>query len=97
MRLSLDRFMVHEVEESRADWFDEAKIGDQFNTKHNYELYAVVSHSGSMRGGHYVSYVSRVGEDGEKKWFYISDDSVSETSESRVLDAEAYLLFYHRI
>lgn len=31
------------------------------------------------------------------KWFYISDSYVHEVNESKVLDAQAYLLFYERI
>ncbi|PIK36394.1 putative ubiquitin carboxyl-terminal hydrolase 16 [Apostichopus japonicus] len=31
------------------------------------------------------------------KWYYISDTHVSEVSESKVLNAQAYLLFYERI
>jgi ubiquitin C-terminal hydrolase len=49
-----------------------------------------------MRGGHYISYVSRI-IDGQKKWFYISDASVKEVSEEIVLKAEAYMLFYFKI
>ena len=32
-----------------------------------------------------------------RKWFHVSDSSVSETSEEKVLKAQAYLLFYERI
>lgn len=31
------------------------------------------------------------------KWYYVSDSHVSEVNEERVLDAQAYLLFYERI
>lgn len=31
------------------------------------------------------------------KWYYISDSFVSEVPESKVLGAQAYLLFYERI
>lgn len=33
----------------------------------------------------------------EGKWYYVSDSHVSEVTEERVLDAQAYLLFYERI
>ncbi|CAG9858181.1 unnamed protein product [Phyllotreta striolata] len=44
----------------------------------------------------------KMSKDGEPeapagKWFYISDSHVSEVSESKVLSAQAYLLFYERI
>jgi ubiquitin carboxyl-terminal hydrolase 16/45 len=32
-----------------------------------------------------------------KKWFHVSDSSVSEVSEEKVLKSQAYLLFYERI
>lgn len=31
------------------------------------------------------------------RWYYVSDSHVSEVAESKVLDAQAYLLFYERI
>lgn len=31
------------------------------------------------------------------RWYYVSDSYVSEVSESKVLNAQAYLLFYERI
>lgn len=31
------------------------------------------------------------------KWYYVSDSHVSEVQESKVLNAQAYLLFYERI
>lgn len=33
----------------------------------------------------------------KEKWYYISDSYVSEVPESKVLSAQAYLLFYERI
>lgn len=43
-----------------------------------------------------------LGADGEPnppqgKWYYISDSYVSEVPESKVLGAQAYLLFYERL
>lgn len=33
----------------------------------------------------------------EGKWYYVSDSHVMETTEEKVLNAQAYLLFYERI
>ena len=55
----------------------------------SYRLYAVSVHSGGMSGGHYVAYVKH----GEA-WFHCSDTHVSKVSESDVLRAQAYVLFY---
>lgn len=92
-----------------------------------YSLYGVVEHSGSIHGGHYVSYVkvrapleensprwhfipknqkellnnqlgaSEKPEPPAGKWYYISDSYVSEVTESKVLSAQAYILFYERL
>ncbi|KAF7266574.1 ubiquitin specific protease 16/45 isoform X2 [Rhynchophorus ferrugineus] len=92
-----------------------------------YSLYGVVEHSGSIHGGHYVSYIKvrpQLDENSPRwnfipknqkekikelegaqgnveppsgKWYYISDSYVSDVSESKVLSAQAYLLFYERL
>ncbi|XP_072264786.1 ubiquitin carboxyl-terminal hydrolase 45 isoform X1 [Pyxicephalus adspersus] len=73
-----------------------------------FSLYGIVEHSGSMKGGHYVAYVKirmpskgPVLKDGatcsSSQWVYISDTHVQMVPESRVLTAQAYLLFYERL
>lgn len=63
-----------------------------------YELFGVVSHSGSLGGGHYVAYTRRrVPESGESEWQYASDSHVSPVSEAEVLRQQAYLLMYERL
>uniref|UniRef100_A0A674E6Q1 Ubiquitin carboxyl-terminal hydrolase n=1 Tax=Salmo trutta TaxID=8032 RepID=A0A674E6Q1_SALTR len=78
-----------------------------------YSLYGIVEHSGSMRGGHYTACVkvqpltfnnsvnpnrsvhlaaSTVGQ-----WVYVSDTNVHAVPESRVLNSQAYLLFYEEM
>ena len=49
-----------------------------------------------MSGGHYIAYTAFQHE-GERHWFYFSDSHIKKVSESKVLQAEAYLLFYKRI
>ena len=57
-----------------------------------YELYGLVSHSGGMGGGHYVSYVCRAGA-----WWQASDSHVRPVTQQEALRAQAYILFYlHR-
>ena len=56
-----------------------------------YKLAAVVSHLGTMAGGHYVVYVCR-----GAKWFRCDDASIAEVDEAVVRNCEAYLLFYKR-
>uniref|UniRef100_A0A3P8R4Q0 Ubiquitin carboxyl-terminal hydrolase n=1 Tax=Astatotilapia calliptera TaxID=8154 RepID=A0A3P8R4Q0_ASTCA len=72
-----------------------------------YSLYGIVEHSGSMRGGHYTAYVKvRLSQCfGNKtltplsqgQWVYVSDTTVQMVPESRVLNSQAYLLFYEEI
>uniref|UniRef100_A0A674MSS7 Ubiquitin carboxyl-terminal hydrolase n=1 Tax=Takifugu rubripes TaxID=31033 RepID=A0A674MSS7_TAKRU len=73
-----------------------------------YSLYGIVEHSGSMRVGHYTAYVKvrppqRKTEQhhknlsGQGSWVYISDTTVQMVPESRVLNSQAYLLFYEEL
>uniref|UniRef100_A0A665UNQ3 Ubiquitin carboxyl-terminal hydrolase n=1 Tax=Echeneis naucrates TaxID=173247 RepID=A0A665UNQ3_ECHNA len=75
-----------------------------------YSLYGIVEHSGSMRGGHYTAYVkvrapqrkveqhhrNLSGQD-SGQWVYVSDTTVQTVPESRVLNSQAYLLFYEEL
>lgn len=58
-----------------------------------YSLYGIVEHSGTFNGGHYVAYVKV--DSGQ--WFCISDSHVTEVKETRVYQAQAYLLFYKSV
>ena len=57
-----------------------------------YGLYAVVVHQGSALGGHYIAYVKLCNQ-----WYYTSDTSTRSATETEVLKAEAYMLFYKRV
>ncbi|KAH6599802.1 hypothetical protein BASA61_002463 [Batrachochytrium salamandrivorans] len=77
-----------------------------------YRLYAVVVHSGSIFGGHYVAYVrvpptQRLAEFGikgtsmdmgteEDMWTFCSDSTVRVATLDEVLKCQAYILFYER-
>lgn len=72
---------------------------------YDYRLVGVVEHLGTMRGGHYVSYV-RGGPKNKVKakkesvggvWYHASDVYVREVSLEEVLRCEAYILFYEKI
>ncbi|XP_071486831.1 ubiquitin carboxyl-terminal hydrolase 32-like [Diadema antillarum] len=54
-----------------------------------YDLYGVVSHTGILGGGHYVSYAVNP----NKKWYCYNDSSVKEVKEEIDMD-NAYMLFY---
>ncbi|XP_075159626.1 ubiquitin specific protease 32 isoform X2 [Haematobia irritans] len=64
---------------------------DPFDPK--YKLYAVVSHSGMLNGGHYVSYAANP----NGSWYCYNDSSCREISSPPNIDpSSAYLLFYER-
>lgn len=71
-------------------------LGSNHKKKHDhirrYQLAAVVCHSGSSYGGHYSSYIKY-----QDHWYFISDQTVTLTSQQAVLKAEAYMLFYTTI
>lgn len=54
-----------------------------------YELFGVVSHTGDMASGHYVSYVKCDG-----CWYLINDPWVVAVQEADVAQVQAYMLFY---
>lgn len=62
----------------------------------NYELKAVVCHSGSLNFGHYTCFVSRwIGD--RCQWYDISDSEITKVSASAVLKSQAYILLYEAI
>ncbi|KAL1899131.1 hypothetical protein Sste5346_003053 [Sporothrix stenoceras] len=61
----------------------------ELNRSCMYDLLSVVVHVGEIDTGHYVSYC-RVGD----QWFAFNDHRVELASNSEVLGAKAYLLFY---
>ncbi|XP_055844484.1 ubiquitin carboxyl-terminal hydrolase 32 isoform X2 [Episyrphus balteatus] len=64
---------------------------DAFDLK--YKLYAVVSHSGMLNGGHYISYASNP----NGSWYCYNDSSCREIAKQPNIDpSSAYLLFYER-
>ncbi|QLQ79573.1 hypothetical protein HG537_0C02200 [Torulaspora globosa] len=61
----------------------------------NYKLYGVASHSGSLYGGHYTSYVYKGPNRG---WTYFDDTSYRRTqTATECITPNAYVLFYHRV
>ena len=69
-----------------------------------YGLYGVVVHQGKISSGHYIAYVktnaaAELREDSQPatSWWQVSDTSVLRASESQVMKAQAYLLFYERL
>ncbi|XP_037418196.1 ubiquitin carboxyl-terminal hydrolase 21-like isoform X1 [Triticum dicoccoides] len=57
---------------------------------HTYDLYGIVQHFGETARGHYVCYV----RSSEIDWFLLNDDKVVKMSQDKLLQMEAYMLFY---
>lgn len=65
------------------------------NETFEYELQAIMVHSGGMGGGHYIAYAKHETSKGPS-WFYFSDGYFREVSVGDVKSAQAYMLFYKR-
>lgn len=82
------------VDDQLNDYHDHhlKKDEDPFDLK--YHLYAVVSHSGLLNGGHYVAYATNP----NKSWYCYNDSSCREISQTQpnIDPSTAYLLFYER-
>ena len=68
-------------------------VHNPVNLDYQYELYAVIHHSGNPRGGHYVCYVKN---SLNGQWFLFNDQRVMPVTEKFVLNVEPYILFYKR-
>ena len=94
--LSLDEYMIHRVDRldlSTIEEYNAARDDEPWSPRHQYRLYGVVCHSGSMGGGHYIAYTCYEYQ-GQRYWMYMSDSFVEKVDEQRVLQCEAYILFY---
>ncbi|GME86190.1 unnamed protein product [Ambrosiozyma monospora] len=61
----------------------------------NYKLFGVINHFGNLVNGHYTSYVDKGGSNG---WCYFDDDRVTKNcSLNKVINGDAYVLFYSRV
>uniref|UniRef100_A0A1B6FJQ5 Ubiquitin carboxyl-terminal hydrolase n=1 Tax=Cuerna arida TaxID=1464854 RepID=A0A1B6FJQ5_9HEMI len=58
---------------------------------HNYNLYAVSNHYGSMDSGHYTAYCKN---HMLNKWYKFDDQDVNELSPNEIKTSAAYILFY---
>ena len=64
-------------------------VGYRKNT-FKYELISVANHDGSLKGGHYYSYVNN----SNGKWYLYNDTNVSQMKKEDVVTKRAYCLFY---
>ncbi|OHS93662.1 hypothetical protein TRFO_11666 [Tritrichomonas foetus] len=61
--------------------------------RHQYRLYGIIEHIGSLDGGHYVT-LARMNE---KEWFKFNDGMVQKMKKKQIHSTDAYLLCYEKI
>lgn len=65
---------------------------NKYNCNTKYSIFAIIVHTGrSIRSGHYISFIKRF-----NKWYFCDDESVSESTEDKILVDNSYLLFYRQ-
>eukprot|EP01130_Rhizamoeba_saxonica_P010143 TRINITY_DN4159_c0_g1_i3.p1 TRINITY_DN4159_c0_g1~~TRINITY_DN4159_c0_g1_i3.p1 ORF type:complete len:681 (+),score=147.48 TRINITY_DN4159_c0_g1_i3:2108-4150(+) len=69
------------------------------NRNYRYRLYGINSHSGGLRGGHYIAATKRRHERNSYdsgEWWHYSDERYHKLNENKAMNTQAYLLFYER-
>lgn len=70
---------------------------DYINDHPIYDLYAIINHSGSLSGGHYVAYTKNAING---KWYLFDDSNVlhipQNKLEEEIINSGAYVLFYKK-
>ena len=61
----------------------------ELETIRTYYLYGIICHSGGIHGGHYIAYCKY-----RNSWRCFDDTTTSVVSWERVMEQEAYILFY---
>ena len=56
-----------------------------------YELFGIINHRGSVKGGHYYIYIKKNG------WFIIDDETIQNIPEDKIINESNYCLFYRKI
>lgn len=63
--------------------------GDESEATTEFEVFAVVSHSGMLESGHYVTYLCL-----RNRWFKCDDAWITEVDEDIVRSSQCYLIYY---
>ncbi len=61
------------------------------NNNCKYELFGIINHFGSVRGGHYYICIKKDG------WFVIDDETIQPIPENNIINDKNYCLFYKKI
>ena len=87
--LSLKRFKYNQTSNFKLRQMITYPLDLELENK-KYELYGVINHYGSINSGHYTAIIKNC----EKKWIMCNDSNVYEIEEKRVMNSNAYILFY---
>ena len=87
--LSLKRFKYNENNNFKLKQLITYPINGFELKNKKYDLYGVVYHYGSINSGHYVCAIKH-----DNKWILCDDRSVYQIEEERVMNSNAYILFY---
>ena len=63
--------------------------GNESDMFSKYEIFAVVTHSGTLESGHYVSFVRL-----RRRWYRCDDAWITEVDEATVRASQCYMIFY---
>ncbi|KAK7260983.1 hypothetical protein RIF29_27286 [Crotalaria pallida] len=63
--------------------------GDESDVFSQFKIFAVVTHSGTLESGHYVTFLRL-----RKQWFRCDDAWITEVDEAAVRASQCYMLFY---
>ena len=87
--LSLKRFKYNENNHFKLKQLITYPLYDFILNNKKYDLYGIVYHYGELIGGHYVSVIKS-----NNKWMMCDDKKVFEIEEDKVMNSNAYILFY---
>ena len=87
--LSLKRFKYNENNNFKLKQLITYPINDFELKNKKYDLYGVVYHYGSINSGHYICAIKH-----DNKWILCDVRNVYEIREERVMNSNAYILFY---
>ena len=87
--LSLKRFKYNENYNFKLRQLITYPIKDFELKNKKYDLFGVVCHYGSINSGHYICIIKI-----KNKWIVFDDRRVYEVDENRVMNSNAYILFY---
>ena len=87
--LSLKRFKYNEHNNFKLKQLITYPINNFELKSKKYDLFGVIYHYGSIDSGHYVCVIKY-----NKKWVLCDDRSIYEIEEERIMNSNAYILFY---